>query len=96
MAETADPMRFCVTCGQPVDPPFGEWQSIETAPQDGTPVLLFARAKHARASIRIVGWFRRDIGWIEGCFMPNQPTGIVPTHWMPLPDFPDRALEPPP
>lgn len=69
--------------------PLAAWQPIETAPTDGTPLLLFARSKNARAPIRIVGWFLADIGWIEGCFVPNQPIGIVPTHWMPLPRPPE-------
>lgn len=62
-----------------------EWRPVESAPKDGTPLLLFARSKDAHAQIWIVGWFLADIGWVEGCFAPNQPTGIVPTHWMPLP-----------
>lgn len=64
------------------------WQPIETAPCDGTPVLLFARAKRATASVICVGWHNSYSGWLEFCFSPNSPCGIVPTHWQPLPEFP--------
>ena len=63
----------------------GDWQPVETAPRDGTPLLLFARASTATASIVLVGWYLTHWDWIECCFAPNSPVGIVPTHWMPLP-----------
>lgn len=62
------------------------WQPIETAPKDGRPVLLFARCQHATASGIVVGWHLEDRGWIELSF--TSPVGIVPSHWMPLPEFP--------
>ncbi len=64
------------------------WKPIETAPRDGTPILLFARGLHAQASIRLVGWWAYGHGWIEAAFAPNHPTGVVPSHWMPLPAAP--------
>jgi len=64
------------------------WQPIETAPKDGTPLILFARAKHATAGAPVVGWWIPDLGWIESAFSPNHPVGIVPSHWMPRPEFP--------
>jgi len=67
------------------------WQPIETAPKDGTPLLLFARCKRATASIILIGWHLADLGWIECAFAPNMPIGIVPTLWMPLPTFPGHA-----
>ena len=62
------------------------WRPIETAPKDGPPVLLFARCQHATASGIVVGWHLEDRGWIELSF--TSPVGIVPSHWMPLPEFP--------
>lgn len=66
-----------------------EWEPIETAPHDGTPVLLFARAVNARAPIRIVGWWATGLGWIEAAFGPNRPVGLAPLYWMPLPEIPN-------
>lgn len=72
------------------------WQPMDSAPRDGTPLLLFARSKRATASVVLVGWFGGDdLGWIEGCFTPNNPVGIVPTAWMPLPDPPAQDWVPP-
>jgi hypothetical protein len=53
---------------------------------DGTPLLLFARCRHAEAPIRLVGWYIPTLGWIETSF--TRPVGIVPYRWMPLPEFP--------
>jgi len=64
------------------------WQPIETAPRDGRPLLLFARSLRAQSPIRLVGWWIYGRGWIEAAFAPNHPTGVEPTHWMPLPEFP--------
>lgn len=64
-----------------------DWQPIETAPKDGTPVMLFARSKLATAPAPVVGWMI-DGEWIECCFAPNRPVGLVPTHWQPLPEPP--------
>ena len=67
-----------------------EWQPIETAPKDGTPVLLFARSKNATAPVILVGRYLADHGgWIESTFTPNSPVGVVPYYWMPLPAPPN-------
>lgn len=68
-----------------------EWQDIETAPRDGTPILLFARHISATASIRVVGHYddsELGFGWIATSFVPHGPMQVVPSHWQPLPDFP--------
>jgi len=59
-----------------------EWQSIETAPKDGTTVLLYAP-----------GWESPRTGWTYGkddwqeCPFHHDParTDYRPTHWQPLP-----------
>ena len=59
------------------------WQPIETAPIDGTEVLLIA-TRHSMLMPypeRIVGAYRR--GWWSG---PSTLSHV--THWMPLPDAP--------
>lgn len=56
-----------------------DWQTIDTAPKDGTEVLLWLGDDVA------LGYWREDaqafdseVGWIRP----------MPTHWMPLPDPP--------
>lgn len=66
-----------------------EWQPIETAPRDGSPLLLFARCKSATAPAAIVGWYLPNLGWIEASF--THPVGIVPFYWMPLPPPPNHT-----
>jgi hypothetical protein len=70
-----------------------EWKPIETAPKDGTPLILFARAKHATASAPVIGWYLESHGWIEAAYGPNEPVGLVPSYWMPRPEFPAIAAE---
>lgn len=65
------------------------WQPIETAPKDGTNVLLINRALNQAAglwmnSISGVGWYLRS-GIRPDVFF-NSHYG--PTHWMPLPAAP--------
>ncbi len=72
-----------------------EWQTIESAPLDGSPV--------------IVGLFKKTNGVIHYFWMPItahfeeqewrrsedygvEPLGAQPTHWMPLPS-PPTALD---
>lgn len=72
-----------------------EWQNIETAPKDGTPVLVFPATWSGRtASVAIWDddkyakkprpyWHRED-GFGRVTISRENP----PTHWMPLPDAP--------
>ena len=79
------------------EPKFGEWQPIETAPKDGSDILL-GGCQHGPA-IRVASWgngrylgpkkgYERD--WCDG---PQY--GFAPTHWMPLPAPPLLASAPP-
>lgn len=52
------------------------WQPIQTAPKDGTEILLYAGGSGIGQWDDMLGW------WSEGNFMNN------PTHWMPLPTDP--------
>ena len=61
-----------------------EWQPIETAPMDGTDILL-GFARHDRPPV-VAGWF--------DCWAEYDCQNIVkgtPTHWMPLPPAPEAA-----
>lgn len=72
------------------------WMPIESAPKDGTPVLLgrFTGKRGEHEGLRAVDWYRTDAcrhgftGW--GKF--NQQFWPA-THWMPLPAAPVRATE---
>ena len=65
------------------------WRPIETAPKDGTAIIVGAPC--APSAVDVVQWcadcwFR---GWLAGghrsdCYGPS----FEPTHWMPLPDAP--------
>lgn len=66
-----------------------EWQPIETAPRDGTPVLLWLRAPWCEA--RIARWHAPWSAWIDPKSTPIMPDdeafGIgrdLPTHWAKL------------
>lgn len=66
----------------------GEWQKIETAPKDGTLVLLWGRYwsdEQGWMSTAINGRWRHE-RWEVYC--NSFPFGIRPTHWMPLPPPP--------
>jgi len=64
----------------------GQWQPIETAPKDGTPILIFTeRGQYVAdwAEFEIEYWHVHD-----GKFEPRPVRGPAPTHWIPLPDPP--------
>lgn len=63
------------------------WQPIETAPKDGTRILIY----HEQEGVHLVCWEQvsekdRSYGWQDGWF----DIGTFPytaSHWMPLPVF---------
>jgi hypothetical protein len=79
------------------------WQPIETAPKDGTDIIVgydFATVWIVHAAfwrqvddnLRALDWTDEDTGWwsyINGSVTQEQLDGPrAPTHWMPLPDPP--------
>lgn len=70
-----------------------EWQPIETAPKDGTPILVVCVGNHPDTGKPFVPtvatWDRR---WItcEGCDYDCEEwdTSFDPDFWMPLPATP--------
>lgn len=58
-----------------------EWQPIETAPKDGTEILLLSKC-----DMGVCYWCseRSFTGWTVGWGMVFRN----PTHWMPLPKLP--------
>ena len=62
------------------------WQPIESAPRDGTVVLVWTREGCQLASYftgQPGGWVEKD-AWYR---LTEDTTGL-PTHWMPLPAAP--------
>lgn len=58
------------------------WQPIETAPKDGTEVLIW---------VELHGFMRRAVSHYAGQYADWVIPGIAglnPTHWMPLPEPP--------
>jgi hypothetical protein len=66
-----------------------EWQPIETAPRDGTPVLLYVPKHEGWEPFIVQGWYESgafDRGWYEAA--SENWCKPSPTHWMPLPPPP--------
>jgi hypothetical protein len=67
------------------------WMPVETAPKDGSDILLWLPAPWD--GVRLAGWCPRWECWIEGEVdnFDNERYGIgsaVPSHWMPCPAAP--------
>ena len=60
------------------------WQPIETAPKDGTELLLLDKADQPWIGF----WNRRTSMWDDGDFRDNLK-GL--TNWMPLPEPPNAS-----
>ena len=66
-----------------------DWQPIETAPKDGTVVLLAGCRKPVAAA-----WLEDEIDYWHVDDNKRGPfalRGPAPTHWMPIPAAPDEA-----
>ena len=57
-----------------------DWQPIETAPRDGTRILLWLAAPSTEP---IIGrWERATLCWIDDRYSWNDE--LIPTHWAAL------------
>jgi hypothetical protein len=65
-----------------------EWQPIETAPKDGTPVLIYEPPYKDLLpfDIYVCKWCQHKEAWVE--FAGEEYSQYDATHWMPLPDAP--------
>lgn len=64
----------------PAAAPLNGWSPIETAPQDGTRILLFQ--KSSRGAFE--GWWHDDWPHAEHYWMDDADSEPDPTHWRPL------------
>ncbi len=66
------------------------WQPIETAPRNGSRVLVF----EPPATIGVALWARQELrrGAMRWCVADSEDgvATYTPTHWQPLPDPPKR------
>jgi hypothetical protein len=69
-----------------------EWQPIETAPRDGTQLLLGIAAIDGAGGCVFDGWWEGG-GWTNGELDYEDGLMHYPhvTHWMPLPSPPKDA-----
>ena len=71
--------------GSPQHVPAPQWQPIETAPKDGTRVLLFFPG--FVIPVWVGDWHE---GWRPEYGVRTPPIEDDPTHWMPLPAPPGK------
>ena len=70
------------------------WQAIESAPKDGTKVVLFGTLPNDDRPRACVSWWCRTVndgpaytvGWFFS--VPGFCSNFVPTHWQALPEPP--------
>lgn len=72
-----------------------EWQPIETAPRDGTNILIYVPRAAEAGDMATVhwharGWHASDGAWVStyGEVGHDEWYASDPTHWMPLPPPP--------
>lgn len=65
-----------------------EWQPIETAPKDGSDLLLFVRTRHGRRETAVLPGFWMGPFWVTFNHDGAISNSADPTHWMPLPEPP--------
>lgn len=69
------------------------WLPIDSAPKDGTEVLvwacmtIYAKKLSASDADKSCIWVAR---WDAGCWLSVDDCRLSPTHWMPLPPPPER------
>jgi len=65
-----------------------EWQPIETAPKDGTNILVFENDNESDAEVMIANYYGGNGHW--SISWDDRGIEINPTHWMPLPKPPTK------
>lgn len=67
------------------------WQPIETAPKDGTRILVTRFPATSKPPINIAWWSEKRLR--RGCYpwrITCKSLPYDPTHWMPLPQPPEK------
>lgn len=72
-----------------------KWLPIETAPKDGTKILVWTGMGHSVAVWEVQKYHRKPIPYWRTQNLGMRVTmdrAYQPTHWMPLPDPPDGPI----
>lgn len=64
-----------------------EWMPIETAPKDGTRIIIWRDHRVCLARWRTLDG---DNGYWDEWSVPMKRLTVPPTHWMPLPSPPTK------
>lgn len=67
------------------------WQPIETALKDGTEILAFDSKNNL---LHIASWDKEECWWFvarQGDGYEEQIITIKPTHWISLPELPEKT-----
>ena len=72
-----------------------EWQPIETAPKDGSSILVALKGGEVREAEWFVRWYNDPSkpGWMPANMDEEYGHYVEPTHWMPLPKPPQTVDE---
>lgn len=70
-----------------------DWQPIETAPKDGTRILLHLRQDEEGDYVRIGYWGKWN-GHLSTWCLAEGDGDDNPTHWQPLPERPAPVFQP--
>ena len=72
-----------------------EWKPIDSAPKDGTVVIVPGGIAHWRVSPSPIDQMKNVEGWwtLTGEEYPGRPIEWEVTHWMPLPSPPPVGEE---
>jgi len=67
-----------------------EWQPIETAPKNGTPIICFTPDENfsEKTGFDLIWWEPSEGAWFYGA---ADFFSASPTHWMPLPRSPQSG-----
>ena len=70
---------------------FGKWRPIETAPKDGTQIIIAVADADDEFEPGWAFWSERFNNWM----IPTTARGyeMYPTHWMPMPEPPLKSRE---
>jgi len=69
------------------------WQPIETAPKDGTNILVYTAYGQCEVYWGDCGWEQKACIFVEDDGYWNAFLCVLPTHWMPLPAPPQPPKE---
>ncbi len=89
--ETADVIKKYITHLEANQQP--QWQPIETAPKDGTNIVLTPLGFGHRSHASFVGYWVPEVNGFAVQHVGHMHGLAKPTHWMPLPEPPEGTWD---